>query len=73
MKKQEIDATDFYDWLNDNWILYAAYTIRSGKRLRLYANMVGRYRVYLNEKLLYDGSQMTHALSAYNNAPNYYY
>lgn len=39
-----------------------------GKLLRLWMNADGMYRVYYGEDILYEGSQMTHAIAAWESA-----
>lgn len=67
MKKSELNVQDLSDWMHNHWYLYATQTI-SGGTLRLRVNGQGRYRVTHGDETLYEGSQMTHAIAAWDAA-----
>ena len=58
---------DIQEWMRDSWSLYASDTI-DGRLLRLWINHLIQYRVVLDNKVLYEGSQMTHAIAAWEKA-----
>lgn len=69
MQKSELNIQDLNDWMRDHWILYSS-QVYNGKLLRLWVNGNGRFRVVYGKDLLrdilYEGSQMTHAIAAWN-------
>lgn len=70
MKKSELNARDINKWMRDHWYLYASqlYGKPLGKTLRLWINGQGRYRVIHGDEILYEGSQMTRAIAAWDTA-----
>lgn len=67
MKKLELNAQEISNWMNDYWIMYST-QMYNGKLLRLWINMQRNYRVTYGNETLYEGSQMTHAIAAWNAA-----
>lgn len=63
-KKIEINPEELQDWLQNTWHLYASQGF-NGELLRLWINSLNQYRVVYGDEILYEGSQMTHALSAW--------
>ena len=64
MKKIQINAKDLQDWMRDSWSLYASQSI-NGKSLKLWVSNLIEYRVVFGDDVLYEGSQMTHAIAAW--------
>jgi len=64
MKKIVLNLEDFSLWMQTNWCQYASQTVRD-KRLRLLVNNYNQYKVLYESKVLYQGSQMTHAIAAW--------
>jgi hypothetical protein len=67
MKKIVIDAAELQTWLHETWHLYASQFV-DGKLLRLWTNGLIEYRVVYGDEVLYEGSQMTHAIAAWESA-----
>ena len=67
MKKMQLDANELQEFLKTSWHLYASQWI-DGKRLRLSANCLIEYRVEFGDEIIYEGSQMTHAIAAWESA-----
>jgi len=67
VNKSIIDPKEFQDWMCNSWHLYASQHI-DGKLLRLWTSGLIEYRVIYGDKILYEGSQMTHAIAAWENA-----
>ena len=65
MKKTELNAQEINDWMYDCWHIYSSQTYY-GKLLRLWINGQGCYRVIHGDETLYEGSQMTHAIAAWD-------
>lgn len=64
-KKIELDAQELSDWMCNHWNLYSSQT-HDGKLLRLWINCNGTYRTVHGGEILYEGSQMTHAIAAWD-------
>lgn len=62
--KMEIDLDDISDWMNHKWSLYRSQTYRDVK-LRFLTSCRGTYRVIYGEYTIYEGSQLTHAIAAW--------
>ena len=67
MQKIEITARDLQDWMGNTWQLYASQIV-DRKVLRLWVNHLIVYRVNYGDSVLYEGSQMTHAIAAWESA-----
>ena len=67
MKKTELNAQEINDWMYDHWNLYSS-EMCNEKLLCLWINGQGCYRVIHGDETLYEGSQMTHAIDAWNKA-----
>ena len=63
-QKLELDTQKLSDWMNDNWTLYSSQMYME-KLLRLHLNSKGMYKVTYGEDIIYHGSQMTHAIAAW--------
>jgi len=66
-QKLEINTAKLSDWMNDNWNLYSSQMFMD-KLLRLRLNSRGIYRVTYGDDILYEGSQVTHAIAAWESA-----
>jgi len=66
-QKLELDASNLSDWMENNWNLYSSQMYKD-KLLRLWINGNGIYRVNYGEDVIYEGSQMTHAIAAWESA-----
>lgn len=66
-KKMPIGGADFTNWMEDTYTEYAAQTY-CGERLRMLINHHGTYRVTHGDRVLYQGSQRTHAEAAWESA-----
>ena len=69
MKPIKIDPTELQKWMHKSWQVYASDS--SGEMLkRFWVNCNGWYRVVLgaDEIFLYEGSRITHALAAWEQA-----
>ena len=64
MKRITLRPDDIQEWMQDSWQLYASEEV-DGKRLRLWINHLIEYKVVLDGEILYMGSQMTHAIAAW--------
>lgn len=64
MQKLELNVSELTDWRSSQWNLYASQMYKT-KLLRLWLNAHGMYRVYYGEDVIYEGSQMTHAIAAW--------
>jgi len=60
-----IDPQELQDWMRNSWQLYAS-DIVGDKLLRLWVNHLIEYRVVYYEKVLYQGSRMSHVIEAWN-------
>lgn len=65
--KTKLDTLDVYDWMDNHWNLYSS-QVYEGKLLRFWVNCQGKYRVVYGNETLYEGSQMTHAIAAWDTA-----
>ena len=63
--KMQINAGELQDWMRDTWQVYASQYTR-GSLLRFWVNGLSEYRVIFGEDILYEGSQMTHAIAAWD-------
>ena len=66
MNKPEIKRDEYFDWARNNWVEYAAWTDRSGYRLRFKVNGIGDFRVYSGSKILYQGENFSEAAKAFD-------
>lgn len=66
-QKLELDVNNLTVWRSTQWNLYASQMYKT-KLLRLWMNADGMYRVYHGEDVIYEGSQMTHAIAAWDSA-----
>ena len=66
MKKTELNAQEINAW-KTLWGLCSS-QMYNKKMLRLWINRTGNYRVSYGNKVLYEGSQMTHAIAAWDTA-----
>jgi len=66
-QKTELNTTDINDWLDNHWNLYAS-RMYNKKLLRLSVNGNRIFRVTFGRAILYKGSQMTHAIAAWDAA-----
>lgn len=64
MSKMEIEPKELLGWMKDNWVLYASTTI-NGSRAKLLVNNNGWFKVVYADETLYEGTQMTHVLAAW--------
>ena len=68
MRRIQLDPNELQEWMRDSWQQYASETIRlnkSTKQLSLWVNHLIEYRVKYGPEILYEGSQMTHAIAAW--------
>jgi len=65
--KMELNPQDILEYRANNWFEYASTTIND-KRLRLFLNACGFYQVTYGEEIIYMGTQLTHALAAWEAA-----
>lgn len=65
MKPIIINPTDLQNWLKETWHLYASQSIDGNKLLRFWVNGLIEYKVVYENEILYQGSQMTHAITAW--------
>jgi len=68
-----LDLNNIHDWRANAWTTYAAESIASKEndclyRLKFKCNCVGHYRVTLAGNILYQGSQLTTAVAAWESA-----
>ena len=70
MEKIILDPTKINEWKEDHWNLYASQSIPHGKNmtklLRLYINGNGWFKVTFGIDVLYEGTQMTHVIAAWD-------
>jgi len=66
-QKTELSTVDVSKWLDNHWNLYAS-QVHKGKLLRFYINGNRIFRVTFGKAILYEGSQMTHAIAAWDTA-----
>ena len=64
MKVIELDPQELQDWMRDTWQLYASDNVNGALR-RLWVNHLIEYKVVYGNDILYQGSQMTHAIAAW--------
>lgn len=64
MVKTQLNVDQILDWMRDNWVQYASTDVL-GDRLRIYVNNFGQYKVEYKRQILYQGSQLSHALAAW--------
>lgn len=65
MKKIELNAAAINDWKKYHWNLYASTHAPDKKLLRLWINWNGWFRVVHGDEILYEGTQLTHAIAAW--------
>ena len=64
MKRIILRPEDIQEWMRNSWQLYASDYVGE-KSLRLWINHLIEYKVEYNFKIIYQGSQMTHAIAAW--------
>ena len=64
MKRITLRPDDIQEWMRNSWQLYASDYVGE-KSLRLWINHLIEYKVEYNFKIIYQGSQMTHAIAAW--------
>lgn len=72
MVKYKLSAEDINDWKRDYWVLYTSTSLPwikgKTKLLRMWINGNGWYRVTFGGDILYEGTQITHAIAAWDAA-----
>ena len=71
MKKIILDPAEIIEWKEGHWNLYASQSIPHGrnsmtKLLRLHINSNGWFKVTFGIDVLYEGTQMTHVIAAWD-------
>jgi len=66
-QKIRLNETDINVWMHDHWNICCSQTYNE-KLLRWWVNGNGIFRVAYGSEILYEGSQITHALAAWNAA-----
>ncbi len=70
MKKIILDPGKIIKWKEEHWNLYASTSMPYGKNmtklLRLYINGNGWFRVTFGVDVLYEGTQLTHVIAAWD-------
>lgn len=66
-QKIKLEASKLAEWRSSQWNLYSSQMYKT-KLLRLCTNANGMYRVHHGEDVIYEGSQMTHAIAAWDSA-----
>ena len=64
MERIVLNPQDIQDWMRDSWGLYASDWVND-KLLRLWINYLTEYKVEYDGIRIYQGSQMTHAIAAF--------
>jgi len=64
-KRIKLIPQDILDYRATTWYEYASTTINN-KRLRLFFNSCGFYKVTYGEEILHEGTQLVHALAAWD-------
>ena len=68
-KKLILDPKEINDWKKNQWNLYASQSINYKgipMLLRLWINNNGEFRVNFGCRNLYEGTQLTHAIAAWD-------
>ena len=65
MKEIIIRPEDLQEWMKNSWQLYASDYVNDKLR-RLWVNHLIEYKVTCDGEIIYMGSQMTHAIAAWN-------
>ena len=67
MKKPRINTKEFNEWINKEFNMYASWTSPIKRKvLRMYVNHNGRFQVTFDGVIIYEGTQITHAITAWN-------
>jgi len=67
MSRPRLDWGELSKWKSETWQIYASAQLIDGT-LTLWINFGGRYRVRYGREVLYEGSQLTHAAAAWDDA-----
>ena len=68
MKHHEIDLEGLQSWYDENEVMFAMST---AERKKLMCSMRGTFRIYVNDKLVWQGMQPFSAVEKYNSIRRY--